>query len=295
MEKTHMTRKWIFLPLCLLFTAACLTTGTPGSDSVGTEVSQKLTSIAALTQSGGTPIGPAQNTGSSPDELPTVTPTGSPLPSSTPTQTPTVTQTPSFTPPPDDPRLTLGSPNYRTDFPDATNWYLYEDDNVRFDVVDHKFVMTAKNANSFDGWTLTAWKLTDYYLEMTATPDTCSGRDRYGLVVGSPGPGENPSFLYKVSCDGYYAFGFFNTDIDNKFHYLKDWTKSNYILTGPGQTNRVGFMAQGTHLSLYVNGHLLTDLNEPSFGEGRFGLFVGSVNTVNFVVRVSEVAYWVLP
>jgi hypothetical protein len=290
-----MNRRMIFLPLCLLFSAACLTTTTPGSSAVGSEVARKLTSIAALTQSGGTPLGPAQDTGASPGELPTVTPTGTPPPSPTPTVTSTITQTPSFTPPADDPRLTLGSPNYRTDFLDGTNWYLYDDSDVRFEVVDHKFVMTAKNANSYDSWTLTAWKLTNYYLEMTATPDTCSGRDRYGLVVGTPGPGENPSYLLKVSCDGYYTFGFFNFNIDNKFHYLKDWTKSTYILAGAGQTNRVGFKAEGTHLSLYANGHFLTDLNEPSFGEGRFGLFVGSVNTVNFVVRVSEVAYWVLP
>ncbi|MBN1438265.1 MAG: hypothetical protein JW929_02555 [Anaerolineales bacterium] len=290
-----MTKRLPLTLLCLLFTAACLTTAAPDTNQVGTEVALKLTSIAALTQSGGTPIGPVPDGGGSPDELPTVTPTGSPPPSATPTVTPTVTPTPSFTPPADDPALTLGAPDYQTDFPDGTNWYLYEDSGVRFAVVDHKFVMTAKNANSYDGWTLTAWKLTDFYLEMTAVPDACSGRDRYGLVVGQPGPGENPAFLFKVSCDGYYSFGFFDFDIDDKFHYLKDWTKSAYILAGPNQTNRVGFMAEGAHLSLYVNGHFLTDLNEPTFGEGVFGLFVGSVNTVNFTVRVSKVAYWMLP
>jgi hypothetical protein len=281
---------------CLFFAAACLGTAVANSNNaVETEVARQLTIRVAVTGAGGTPIGPAESGGGSPGELPTVTPTGSPPPSATPTQTPTITQTPSFTPPPDDPRLTLGSPSYRTDFPDATNWYLYDDSDVSFAVIGHKFIMTAKKANGFDGWTLTAWKLTNYYLEMTATPDACSGRDRYGLVVGSPGPGENPNYLLKVSCDGYYTFGFFNSDIDNKFHYLKDWTKSSYIFAGAGQTNRVGFMAQGPHLSFYANGHLLSDLSEPTFGEGRFGLFVGSVNTENFTVRVSEVAYWVLP
>jgi hypothetical protein len=291
-----MNRKTILLSVCLLFTLACLGTATPGSENaVKTEVARQLTSLAAMTQAGGTPLGPAQNGGGSPGELPTVTPTGSPPPSATATVTPTITQTPSFTPPAEDPRLTLGSPSYRTDFADAYGWYPYDDAGHRFELVDHKFVMTAKNANSYDAWTLTIWKLKNYYLEMTATPDTCSGRDRYGLVVGSPGPGENPSYLLKVSCDGYYTFGFFNLDIDNKFHYLKDWTKSSYILAGSNQTNRVGFMARGSHLSLYANGHLLIDLDEPAFDEGLFGLFVGAVNTANFTVRVSEVAYWVLP
>jgi hypothetical protein len=292
-----MNQKPFLLSICLLFTLACLGTATASSgNAVNTEVARQLTLRAGMTQGGGTPLGPAQNGGGSPGELPTVTPTGSPLPSATATVTPTITQTPSFTPPADDPRLTLGSPYYRTDFPDGTNWYLYDDSDVSFAVVDHKFVMTAKNANAFDGWTLTAWKLTNYYLEMTATPDTCSGRDRYGLVVGVPYPANNPSYLLKFACDGSYSFGYFdNTEADVKFHYLKDWTKSSYIFAGAGQTNRMGFMAQGTHLSLYANGHFLSDLNQPSFGEGRFGLFVGAVNTANFTVRVSEVAYWNLP
>jgi len=291
-----MIRKTTVLCVCLLFVVSCLGSATAGSENaVKTEVARQLTLWTAITQSEANSPNPPQNTDSGPEQPPTVTPTGSPEPSPTPTITPTVTQTPSFTPPADDPRLTLGTPSYLTGFPDATNWYLYEDDNVRFEVVDHKFVMTAKESNSYDSWTLTAWKLTDYYMEITGTPDSCSGRDRYGLVVGVPYPANNPSYLLRFSCDGYYSFGFFDNDVDNKFHFLKEWTKSSYIYAGAGQTNRMGFMAEGTHLSLYANGHFLTDLNEPAFGEGRTGLFIGSVNTDNYIVRVSEFAYWTLP
>jgi hypothetical protein len=291
-----MIKKISILGLGLAFTVGCLG-ATPGSsNAVGTEVARQLTSMKALTQTQIKKIKTAQgndNTGE--PELPSVTPTGTLPPSSTPTVSPTLTPTLSFTPPTDDPVLTLGTPTYRTDFPDGTNWYLYEDDNVKFEAVGHKFVMTSKQANGYDSWTLTAWKLTNYYLEMTATTDSCSGRDRYGLVVGVPYPANKPSYLLRISCDGYYSFGFFNSDLDNKFHFLVDWTKSTYIYSGSNQTNRVGFKAVGTDLKLYANGHFLTELTEPTFGEGRFGLVVGSVTTVNFVVRVSEVAYWNLP
>jgi hypothetical protein len=166
---------------------------------------------------------------------------------------------------------------------------------VSFSVSGNEFIMVAKQSNQYDSWTLTAWKLTNYYMEMKAAADACSGRDRYGLVVGVPYPANNPSYLLRFSCDGYYSFGFFNSDIDNKFHYLKEWTSSPYLFAGSGQINRMGFKAEGSHLSLYANGHFLTDLNEPAFGIGRTGMFVGSVNTDNFTVRVKEFAYWVLP
>jgi hypothetical protein len=292
-----MNKKLVVLGLGLLFTLACLGgTTSASSNPIGTEVARKLTSMAAITGGGAQKTQPSQGNGNVTEQpLPSVTLTSTLPASPTPTITPTSTATPTFTPPLDDPRLTLGTPKYRTDFPDATNWYLYEDDSVKFDVVDHKFVMTAKQANGYDGWTRTAWNLTKYYLEMTATPDTCSGRDRYGLVVGVPKPDYKPSYLLRFSCDGYYSFGFFNSDLDNNFHFLKDWTKSTYIFAGAGQTNRVGFKSEGTKLTFYANGHYLSELDEPSFGEGVFGLVVGSVNTVNFVVRVSEVAYWILP
>ena len=291
-----MIKKVSILGLGLAFTIACLG-ATPGSsNAVGTEVARQLTSMAALTQTRLHASGTAQGNGTpGGDQLPSLTPTGTLPPSPTPTVSPTLTPTRSFTPPTDDPVLTLGAPNYRTDFPDGTNWYVYEDDNVKFEAIGHKFVMTAKQANGTDWWTLTAWKLTNYYLEMTATTDSCSGRDRYGLVVGVPYPANNPSYLLRFSCDGYYSFGFLNSDLGNHFHFLTDWTKSTYINSGSNQTNRIGFKAEGTHLKLYANGHFLTELNEPTFGQGRFGLTVGSLTTVNFVVRVSEVAYWNLP
>lgn len=291
-----MLKKAFLLGMGLMLTVACLG-ATPGStDAVGTAVAKQLTAMAALTKTepkkGKTP----QGNGNTPEApLPSVTPTGTLPPSATPTVSPTATPSITNTPPADDPRLTLGTPTYRTDFADATNLYLYEDDNLKFDIVNHQFVMLAKNANGYDGWSRTAWKLTDYYLEITATPDDCSGRDRYGVVVGIPEPAYNPNYLLRFSCDGYYSFGFFNSTIDNKFHFLQDWTKSNFINAGPHQTNRMGFKAEGTHLSFYANGHFLSDLTEPDFAEGYIGLVVGSVTTANFTVRLSEIAIWKLP
>jgi hypothetical protein len=290
-----MKKQSILLCAGLFFTAACLTTATPQSNAVDTEVARQLTARAALTQSGGQGGVTPANTDAGPGELPTVTPTDTLPASPTPTASPTVSPTMSFTPPADDPRQLLGSPSFLTTFPDSTNWYLYDDENVKFSIFDNELIMTAKQANQYDSWTLTAWKLTNYYMEIKAVPDACSGRDRYGLVVGVPFPANNPSYLLRFSCDGYYSFGYFNSTVDNKFHYLKEWTQSGFILAGSGQINRMGFKAEGSHLSFYANGHFLAAVDEPSFGLGRTGLFIGSVNTVSFTVRVREFAYWVLP
>jgi hypothetical protein len=296
-EVAMKSRKFLLLYLCLFLLASCRTAANSSSREINTEVARQLTSQALITQAGQTlHTGPATDqTGSG--QLPSVTPTGTPPPSPTPTITPTGTNTATFTPPAEDPVPGLGTPTYRTDFADAAYWTVYSDNSFSYGVVDHKFEMIARNANSYDSWVLTAWKLKNFYLEMTATSDTCSGRDRYGFVVGSPFPAVGNNYLLRQSCNGEYSFGYFgDTSVDNKFHFIREWTKSPFIYAGAGQSNRLGIMVEGgTHISLYANGHFLHDLVEPSFGEGLFGVVIGSVNTPNYTVRISTVAFWKLP
>jgi hypothetical protein len=290
------TRKSLLLLLCLFLLTSCLTSQSNSQKAIATEVARQMTSQALITQAGQT-SGALQTTAQpGSGELPSVTPTETLPPSPTPTITPTGTNTATSTPPTGDPVLTLGTPTYQTDFDTANYWYLYEDDGFKFDITGHQFVMIAKNANSYDEWTRTGWKLKNYYLEMTAESGACSGRDRYGLLVGSPDPTYIPNYLFRQSCGGDYSFGYFgDTSVDNKFHFLREWTKSTSIKAGAGQSNRLGIKVEGTHISFYANGYFLSDLVEPSFGEGVFGLVIGSVNTPNYTVRVSKVAYWILP
>ena len=54
-------------------------------------------------------------------------------------------------------------------------------------------------------------------------------------------------------------------------------------------------MANGNQLSMYANGKLIGEFQDGSHREGRFGIFIGSVNTPDVKVLVDEIAYWDLP
>jgi hypothetical protein len=222
------------------------------------------------------------------------TPTPEPAPILDPSPTlepsPTSPPQPSSTPATNDPRARLGEPDWRDTFTNANNWPLFEDEHVHFHLKDGGLELLAKMPEKWDGWMLSWTTLENFYLEVTAAPQNCTGADRYGLLGRAPST--EAAYLFGFTCDGQYSLRKWN---GQRFSYLVDWTASDWIKSGAGQTNRLGLMASDNQISLYANGELLAEKPDPSYATGAFGLFISSANTENLSVMVSEVAYWKLP
>ena len=222
-------------------------------------------------------------------ETPTVESTLAP-PEGTSTAATTAPTAPAATDLASDPRQRLGDPTWQDTFSNSNNWPLYEDEHVSMNIQDGRLEMNAFNADKWESWMISRPDIENFYLEASAQPDTCSELDRYGLIARAPQG--NQGYLFGFSCDGRYALRKWD---GREFTVLIDWTASEFILTGAGQTNRLGLMAQGSTLSLYANGYLLAETTDDSYDRGSFGPFVGSANTPNFRVNFTEFAYWDLP
>lgn len=218
------------------------------------------------------------------------TPTSEASPTAEPSPTSTNPPPPTATPASNDPRARLGEPDWRDGFANANNWPLFEDEHVNFRLRDGGLQLLAKKPEKWDGWMLSWTTLFNFYLEVTASPQNCSGADRYGLLARAPSA--EKAYLFGFTCDGQYSLRKWD---GKRYTYLVDWTASSLIHKGAGKTNRLGFMASGDQISLYANGELLTELNDRSYDNGAFGLFISSANTEEFKVMVTEVAYWELP
>lgn len=227
--------------------------------------------------------------------LMTGTPAASPettttaIPTATETATPTATNTITPTLALQDPKASLGDPDWRDGFDNEANWSLYEDDYVRFQITDGKLIMETKPSESRDSWLLTWPDPQDYYLEAIAQTETCSGMSRYGVIFRTDA---DEGYLFGFTCDGQYSLRMWDGE---QFTALIDWTYSPYILAGEGQINRMGLSVEGSEYSLYANGYYLDQVQDSTYGEGSFGLFVGSRDGEAFVVTVDEIAYWILP
>ena len=115
----------------------------------------------------------------------------------------------------------------------------------------------------------------------------CSGRDKYGLLARAPDPEQG--YVYEFTCDGQYRLYTWKNDT---YHALQEWQPAASILTGPNQTNVMGFYMKGDTLQLYANGHKIGEFTDDTFHHGQFGLVIGSMNTENFTVYVDQVEYW---
>lgn len=225
-----------------------------------------------------------------PSDTPTVTPTG------TNTLTPTATRAlPSPTPTSVDPEASLGEADWSDTFQSGNNWPLYNDEHVEMHVGNNLLSMIALKADSrnpYDAWMLSWPQLNDFYLEATITPGQCKGVDRYGILARAPGFNPVTGYVFGFSCDGKYSFRIWD---GSNYINLITWTSDGNIKQGADQTNVLGLRAEGSQISLYANGSLLTEIEDQTFSAGYFGLFVGAALTNSFTIQVSKVSYWALP
>lgn len=296
-----------FILLGIIFTmglAACNLPASPDPSATDTDPSVDYTAaaetiIAQLTEVAETltPTSPgdAPEEATQPPASPAVTETAvtPTAPPSTPTVTSTPPPSPTATLPPSDPRSGLGDPTFSDTFANGDSWPLYTDEHVSFNVKDSNLVLTAFNPDKYNGWMFTWPVINDFYLEMTAKTEECSGLDQYGLMLrATKPPQEYIGYLYGITCDGQYSLRRWDGD---KYVTLVDWTSSDQLNAGSNQTNRIGILADGTRLTLYANGNLLQEINDDTHAQGRFGVFVGSANTPDFTTLVDEIAQWDIP
>jgi len=276
----------------------------PDDDSMATEISKILTGTPIEVQNTPTSTSVPQTTE---EEQPTATPsqdetdqpqdTEEPTETSEPeepTPTPTVTNTPSPTPTATladtDPIASLGSPDWVDKMDDGDNWPTGFNDYTSIEF-DDGYLKLTEETESFDGWRLSWPYLEDFYLEITLETPECDTNDRYGIIFRVPeNANANKGYLYGINCAGQYSLRLWDGDVMSS---LVSWRESAAINAGANQVNRLGVMAKGANLTLYINGQKVNEISSSAYLEGSFGVFVGSGGiTEDLTVWVDEIKYW---
>jgi hypothetical protein len=290
MENSKMHTKILpILLIVILLLSGCNLPGrenpipSPTADVVATEVQRLLTQAPTSTPAPTQPA-PSQPSPTLTASLPPATDTPAPSPTAPATLTATVN--------PSDPASSLGSPTWKDTLDTAKNFYLYENENTRIEMGDGALKLTSLTAIGWHGWTLTyAVKPANFYLEGTFKTGNCSGTDLYGLIFRASK--ENAGYFFGITCDG--QFNLFTRDFNNNLTTeILAFQSNAAIVQGAGQVNRVGVLANGNKLSLYVNGVLLTDITDSTYTEGYFGPFIAGNQTTDFTVELDEIAMWKL-
>jgi hypothetical protein len=223
-----------------------------------------------------------------PEPTPTVAveePTATPAPTDTPAPTPTSTLAGT------DPALTLGDPTWVDNMNNGDNWPTGFDKFTSIDFKDGFLRLTA--LTDLDGWRVSWPTIEDFYLEATLQTPECDGGDHFGLMFRVPADSQaGRGYLYGITCDGRYGLRRWD---GRTMHILVDWTDDDAIKEGDNVVNKLGVMARGSNLALYINGQKVNEVTDSSYLDGKFGIFVGGINVEDLSVWVDQVRYWTEP
>jgi hypothetical protein len=188
----------------------------------------------------------------------------------------------------------LGSPSYSNPMNSGSAFGLdaagYDDGFTRIVMSDGSMTLTSYPTTGWRGWRLTDKNLSNFYLEGTFITQTCAGRDQYGLVFRAPDYSNGEGFYFGVTCEGKYSLLLSD---GNRYRTLIDWTSSEKIVSGSNQINRLGVLAEGSSIDLYINGEKVNHADDSNYStETKIGAFILALNTPGFTVKLDQLNLW---
>jgi len=201
-----------------------------------------------------------------------------------PTETPTITPVPPTLTPTPEQKPNLGNLIVSDDFTHPAVWSL-----GRFDEgVIALGVNELALAVSSPGGKLVSFRqeptLTNFYYEVTASPNLCSSTDAYGLVIRAQNNTDFYAFL--LTCNGQVRV---ERDKISESIALQDWKYVNGPVTSDiGGSIRLGVWAYGRELRFFVNDVYQFSVSDPAFPRGLIGLYAHSAGSTALTVNFSN-------
>ncbi len=225
-------------------------------------------------------------------------PTNTPLP---PTDTPTPTivwfpPTPTNTLPP---RATIavtptpdlspvfGSETYREDFSDPKSWTQgrYSQGVVAPGI--NELSLAVNQERGYVSSLLQGYTLSDFYLEITASPSICRGSDEYGLLLRMQSSLD--FFRFGLTCNG-------QARLDRLLGGVASAPQppfySGAVPPGAPSISRLGVWALGREMRFYANNQFLFSIHDSSILSGSLGLYVRTAATDAITVNFSDLVIY---
>ena len=156
----------------------------------------------------------------------------------TPTRTPFPTSTP--LPPTPEQRPGLGEIIFQDDFSSAEAWALSVTAKGSVALGKNKLTIAIAAPKTYISSIRSQPVVSDFYAEITASPNLCRGADEYGLLIRVSS--EQDYYRFSVSCDG-------QTRLDRVYHGTpsspQPWMLGSRIPIGSPSTSRLAVWAVG--------------------------------------------------
>ena len=187
-------------------------------------------------------------------------------PTETPTSIPTVI--PSPTP---DLRPGIGDVFFSDNFELPTDWTLLETESSSISVANNQLTAALSREKGYIYSIREGALFTNFYAEITASPNLCNGFDEYGMLIRFQSPGN--FYRYSLSCNGQVRL---DRVVGGAASSPQPWMVTTSVPSAAPSTSRLGVWAVGKEMRFFVNGQHQFTITDKSLPSGAMGVFVRS-------------------
>jgi hypothetical protein len=207
---------------------------------------------------------------------------------------PTATYTPFPTPvvtPTLDMRPNLGRVIFEDDFSDSNVWTLSQTQEGSIALGKNELTIAIGEMNAYLFSIREEPNLSNFYLEITASPSLCRNMDEYGVLFRvSP---NIDYYRFSLSCNGQVRL---DRVSQGQASSPQPWIMSGSVPPGAPSSARIGISANRADMSFFVNDYYQFSIHDPLLLSGGVGVFARSANKMAVTVNFSDlIAYEVNP
>lgn len=201
-------------------------------------------------------------------------------PTRTPTPLPPSTPTPEIL-------LTPSGLIFRDDFSQPEVWTTVTSSSASVVLENNHLILSLDGKRLYLMTLRTGPVLTDFYLQVTARLNLCRQKDAYGALFRAASEGDY--YRYTLNCQGQVRL---ERARGGQVVPLKEWQESGDAPRGaPGEV-RLGILAIGSDMYLFLNDHFQFALRDTLFRSGRVGLFALSAEETPLAVVFSDLVVY---
>lgn len=209
------------------------------------------------------------------------TPTETIAPTLTVTPTPTIVWFPptaTYTPyptrgttPTPDLRPGLGQVILEDNFSDADNWTLSSTTQGSIALGKQELSVVVSEPKTYLYSVRKSPELSDFYLEITASPNLCQGMDEYGLLLRFSSPGD--FYRFSLTCNAQIRL---DRIAGGQASSPQTWMVSGDVPPGAPSFCRLAVWMVGDELRFFVNDQFQFSVQDPLLTSGNIGVFARS-------------------
>ena len=227
----------------------------------------------------------------------TLTPFVSATPTVTNTATPTTvwfpaTETPTMVPtvipsPTPELRPGVGGLLFSDEFDLPSDWTWLETESSSISVANNELTAVLAREKGYIYSVREGALFTNFYAEITASPNLCNGLDEYGMLIRYQSPVN--FYRYSLSCNGQVRL---DRVVGGTASSPQPWMVTTSVPSASPSTSRLGVWAVGKELRFFINDQHQFTITDKSLPSGAMGVFVRSGGSNAVTVSFSDLAVY---